>query len=143
MTNIFSNITIFAQAEGATPLVTQDATTAAPATQQAPAPAQQTTEQVVVQEDLQPVPEGPGWNSTILIYILLFVGIFFLMFMPQRKQRKAMQKLQSELKVGDTVVTAGGIYGKIATLEDGKATLELEQGRIQIVRSQIVAKVNK
>ena len=78
--------------------------------------------------------------TTILVYVLLFAGLWFLLFLPQRKQRKAMQKLQSELKVGDTVVTAGGIYGKIVSLDESKATLEVAQGRITFVRGQIVGK---
>lgn len=81
-----------------------------------------------------------GGMSTILIYVLLFAGLWFLLFLPQRKQRKAMQKLQSELKVGDVVVTAGGIYGKIVSIDEQKATLEVAQGRITFVRGQIVGK---
>lgn len=113
MENIIANIMLFAQ----------DA--AAPATQAA---------------DAAGAPQAPGGMSTILIYVLLFVGLWFILFLPQRKQRKALQKLQSELKVGDTVLTASGIYGKIVALDDTKATLEVVQGRIQFVRSQIVGK---
>ncbi len=126
MKNMFNEILIFAQATEAAPAQTQ---TAVPAENAAPAEGE--------------APQGFGGGiSTLLIYALLFVGIFFLMFMPQRKQRKAMQKLQSELKVGDTIVTGSGIYGKIASLDDAKATLEIAQGKIEIVRSQIVAKVS-
>lgn len=81
-----------------------------------------------------------GGMSTILIYVLLFVGLWFILFLPQRKQRKALQKLQNELKVGDSVLTAGGIYGKIVSLDDAKVTLEVVQGRIQFARSQIIGK---
>lgn len=112
MENIIANITVFAQAADA-------AAPAADAAQQVP---------------------GQGGGMTLLIYVLLFAGLWFLLFLPQRKQRKAMQKLQSELKVGDTVVTAGGIYGKIVSLDETKATLEVAQGRITFVRGQIVGK---
>lgn len=111
MENIIANIMLLAQ----------DA--AAPATQAADAGA----------------PQASGM-TTILIYVLLFVGLWFILFLPQRKQRKALQKLQSELNVGDTVLTAGGIYGKIVSLDDAKVTLEVVQGRIMFVRSQIVGK---
>lgn len=113
MENIIANIMLFAQ----------DA--AAPVTQAADAGAPQAM---------------GGGMSTILIYVLLFVGLWFILFLPQRKQRKALQKLQNELKVGDTVLTAGGIYGKIVALDDTKVTLEVVQGRIQFVRGQIVGK---
>lgn len=85
------------------------------------------------------VPQG-GW-VTALIYILLFVGLWFILFLPQRKQRKALQKLQDELKAGDSVLTAGGIYGKIVSLDGARVTLEVAQGRIVFARSQIVGKV--
>lgn len=111
MENIIANIMLFAQ--------------------DAAAPATQATEAGVPQT---------GGMTTLLIYVLLFVGLWFILFLPQRKQRKALQKLQSELKVGDTVLTAGGIYGKIVALDDAKATLEVAQGRIVFVRSQIVGK---
>ena len=111
MENIIANIMLFAQ--------------------DAAAPATQATEAGTPQA---------GGMTTLLIYVLLFVGLWFILFLPQRKQRKALQKLQSELKVGDTVLTAGGIYGKIVALDDAKATLEVAQGRIMFVRSQIVGK---
>lgn len=113
MENIIANIMLLAQ----------DA--AAPATQAA---------------DAAGTPQMGGGMSTLLIYVLLFVGLWFILFLPQRKQRKALQKLQSELKVGDTVLTAGGIYGKIVSMDEAKVTLEVVQGRIQFVRSQIVGK---
>lgn len=110
MENIIANLTLFAQEATGTP---------APGAEQMPA---------------------GGGMTTLLIYGLLFVGLWFLLFLPQRKQRKAQQKMQSELKVGDTVIAAGGIYGKIVSLEEHKATLEIAQGRITVIRSQIAAK---
>ncbi|MCD8298630.1 MAG: preprotein translocase subunit YajC [Opitutae bacterium] len=133
MTNMFSNITIFAQANDAAPAVVQESAPATTTTAVAPDAAAPAGEEAA--------PQGQGF-PIIAIYILLFLGIFFLMFMPQRKQRKAMQKLQSELKAGDTIVTGSGIYGKIVSLNETKATLEIAQGRIEVARSQIVAKVS-
>lgn len=84
-------------------------------------------------------PNG-GWSS-ILVWVLLFAGLWFLMFMPQRKKAKEQQKMQASLAVGDKVVTAGGIYGKIVSIDDNTATLEVDQGRITFVRQQIVHKL--
>lgn len=120
MENIIANLSIFAQAA---------AETAAPAVNAATDAA-----------GAQPQGVFGGGVTTVLVYVLLFAGLWFLLFLPQRKQRKAMQKLQSELKVGDAVVTAGGIYGKIVSLDEAKATLEVAQGRITFVRGQIVGK---
>ncbi len=83
---------------------------------------------------------GGGWSG-ILVWVLVFAGLWFLMFMPQRKRAKEQQKMQASLTVGDQVVTAGGIYGKIVSIDEQTAVLEVEQGRIKFVRQQIVAKV--
>lgn len=82
-----------------------------------------------------------GGFGGILVWVLVFAGLWFLMFMPQRKRAKEQQKMQASLTVGDQVVTAGGIYGKIVSIDEQTAVLEVEQGRIKFVRQQIVAKV--
>jgi preprotein translocase subunit YajC len=62
---------------------------------------------------------------------LLFLGlpiaaIFYLMVIPQRKQRAKQAAFLSKLSVGDEVVTTGGMYGPITYLEDGVAHLEVD-----------------
>jgi preprotein translocase subunit YajC len=62
---------------------------------------------------------------------LLFLGlpiaaIFYLMVIPQRKQRAKQAAFLSKLSVGDEVVTSGGMYGLITYLEDGVAHLEVD-----------------
>ncbi|MCR5183196.1 MAG: preprotein translocase subunit YajC [Opitutales bacterium] len=115
--NIFENIVMFAQEA----VVSATETSAA------------------VDEAQAGVPGGP--MSNILIWVLLFAGLWFLMFMPQRKRAKEQKKMQDSLAVGDQVVTAGGIYGKIVSIDEKTATLEVAQGRITFVRQQIVGKL--
>ena len=62
---------------------------------------------------------------------LLFLGlpiaaIFYLMVIPQRKQRAKQAEFIAKLGVGDEVVTTGGIFGTITHLEDGVAHLEVD-----------------
>ncbi|MFM9147758.1 MAG: preprotein translocase subunit YajC [Verrucomicrobiota bacterium] len=87
-----------------------------------------------------PAAEAPGGMSILLMYGLLLVGMYFLLFAPQRKRQKELEKLQSSLAVGDLVVAAGGIYGKVVSIKDDRITLELESGRMAVHKSSVMGK---
>lgn len=61
---------------------------------------------------------GGGGLAQFLPIILLFVGMWFLIIAPQRKRQKAHEKMLSELKSGDNIITNGGIYGTITNVKD-------------------------
>ena len=63
---------------------------------------------------------------SLLVLGLPIAAIFYLMVIPQRKQRAKQQAFLSKLGVGDEVVTSGGMYGTITYLEDGVAHLEVD-----------------
>lgn len=67
-----------------------------------------------------------GSIGSLLVLILPLGALMYLMIVPQRKQRQKHQQFVSGLKVGDEVVTAGGMYGTITFLEDGVAHLEVD-----------------
>lgn len=83
--------------------------------------------------------QGGGW-TILAMYALLFVGMYFLLFAPQRKRQKELEKLQSELAVGDKVLAAGGIYGRVVSLKDDRVTLELDSGRMTVHKSAVMGK---
>ncbi len=83
--------------------------------------------------------EQGGW-SILGMYALLFVGMYFLLFAPQRKRQKELEKLQSALSVGDKVLAAGGIYGRVVSIKDDRITLELDSGRLVVHKSAIMGK---
>ncbi|MEY5005153.1 MAG: hypothetical protein RI969_241 [Verrucomicrobiota bacterium] len=83
--------------------------------------------------------QSGGW-SILVMYALLFVGMYFLLFAPQRKRQKELEKLQSELSVGDKVLAAGGIYGRVVSIKDDRITLELDSGRLVVHKSAIMGK---
>ena len=83
--------------------------------------------------------QGGGW-TILIMYALLFVGMYFLLFAPQRKRQKELEKLQSELAVGDKVLAAGGIYGRVVSIKDDRVTLELDSGRMTVHKSVIMGK---
>ena len=86
---------------------------------------------------------APGGISDLLIQfapILLLVVIFWLLiFRPQQKRAKAQQAMLSQISRGDTVVTTGGIVGKVTKAVDGEdLEVEIAQGtRVKIVRGMI------
>jgi preprotein translocase subunit YajC len=84
-----------------------------------------------------------GGISDLLIQfapILLLVVIFWLLiFRPQQKRAKAQQAMLSAISRGDTVVTTGGIIGKVTKAVDGEdLEVEISQGvRVKLVRGMI------
>lgn len=77
---------------------------------------------------------------TSLMPILLLVVIFWLLiFRPQQKRMKAQQAMLGAISRGDTVVTTGGIVGKVTKAVDGEdLEVEIAQGtRVKVVRTMI------
>jgi len=66
-------------------------------------------------------------TSSLLIFALPVLLIGF-MFISQRRRLKETQRLQSGLSVGDEVITASGLIGRIVALDDMIATLEVSPG---------------
>jgi preprotein translocase subunit YajC len=75
-------------------------------------------------------PEGGGTSNWMLVIfvVLLFGLMYFVMIRPQRKRQKEHQHLIEELKRGDRVVTAGGIYGVIESISADSVTIKVESG---------------
>ncbi len=70
--------------------------------------------------------------------VLVFVIFYFLLIRPQSKQRKQHQELVNNLKKGDEVITAAGIYGKIHGVADNIVTVEIADNvRIKMDKQQI------
>ena len=68
---------------------------------------------------------GAGASMWVML-ILIFVVMWLFMIRPQRKQQKEMEKFRNELKKGDKVVTAGGIYGTVAEIQDRTVLLKVD-----------------
>lgn len=70
-------------------------------------------------------------------FILMFVVIYFFMIKPQQKRAKNEKQFESELKVGDKIVTKSGIHGKIAELTETTIVIETMSGKLKMERSSI------
>jgi preprotein translocase subunit YajC len=91
-----------------------------------------------------PQPGGGGgsqWMSFLPI-ILIFAIFYFLLIRPQQKRAKDHRTLLSTLKVGDQVLTNGGIYGRVTGLRDDVITLEIsDKVRVKVSRGHIAGVV--
>ena len=84
--------------------------------------------------------QGGNPYSGIIMLVLMFAVFYFLLIRPQQKRAKQHKALIDALKVGDNVVTAGGIHGKVAAVTDTVITLEIATGvKIRVNRSSVVA----
>ena len=66
-----------------------------------------------------------GFSPMIVVYVLFFAAMWFLMIAPQRKKQKEHQKMLTELKTGDEIVTTGGIYGVIVNVKDDRFVVRI------------------
>jgi preprotein translocase subunit YajC len=71
---------------------------------------------------------GGGSFVPLLMIVLLFAVMYFLLIRPQQKRRQQAVRMQSELAVGDEVITVGGLYGTIAAMDDEAVSLEVAPG---------------
>lgn len=77
----------------------------------------------------------------IIILVALFAVMYFLMIRPRQRQQREHESMIKELRAGDRVLIAGGIYGEIESLGDDTAILKLESGAtMKVARSSILGK---
>ena len=71
--------------------------------------------------------------------IILIVAIFyFLLIAPMRKRQKALQQLVENLKKGDRVVTNGGVYGEVASVQEKTVLLKVADNvKLKVAKSAI------
>jgi preprotein translocase subunit YajC len=60
--------------------------------------------------------------------VLLFGVMYFMMIRPQQKRRREAEQMQRSLKVGDQVITIGGLHGAVAAVEDDVVSIEIAPG---------------
>lgn len=70
--------------------------------------------------------------------IIIFAIFYFLLIRPQQKHLKAQKEMLNSLKVGDSVVTSGGLHGKITGLTEKVVTLEIAREiRVKVEKGSI------
>ncbi|KZK80288.1 preprotein translocase subunit YajC [Pseudovibrio sp. W64] len=81
----------------------------------------------------------PDVVMSIVPFVLIFVIMWFLIIRPQRQKMKSHQEMVSNLRRGDTVVTSGGLIGKVAKIvDDAELQVDIAEGtRVRIARAMI------
>lgn len=80
-----------------------------------------------------------------LVWILVVLGGMYLLFIrPQMKRQKEQQQLVESLQAGDRIITVGGIFGTIKSLDAERISLEVAPGVVvQIVRTAVGKKLEQ
>ena len=79
-----------------------------------------------------------GQISSFAMIGLMFAVVYFLLIRPANKQRREHAQLLSALKKDDEIVTAAGMWGKIVSLDDKFATVEIaDKVKIKMLRDRI------
>ncbi len=89
---------------------------------------------------LQLAPSNGGNNQYMgILMIVAMVAIFyFFMIRPQQKRQKDIQKAREAMKVGDKVITAGGLHGKIKEVAEKYMLIEVADGvRIRVEKTSV------
>jgi preprotein translocase subunit YajC len=77
----------------------------------------------------------------IIFVAAMFVIMYFLMIRPRQKQQKRHEEMMKELRPGDKVIVAGGIYGQIESLSEDTAILKIESGAtMKVARGSILGR---
>jgi preprotein translocase subunit YajC len=82
---------------------------------------------------------GNDMLISLLPFVLIFVIMYFLILRPQQKRVKQHQEMVTSLRRGDTVVTSGGLVGKISkVVDDAEIELQLADGvRVRQMRAMV------
>ncbi len=89
---------------------------------------------------LQEAQGGAAGYSGILMMVVIIAIFYFFMIRPQQKRQKDIQRAREAMKVGDKVVTAGGIYGKIKEIGSTFMLIEVSDGvRIRVDKASVFA----
>tara|TARA_B100001057_G_scaffold97106_1_gene93764 strand:- start:379 stop:672 length:294 start_codon:yes stop_codon:yes gene_type:complete len=84
------------------------------------------------------------FDPTLFLLFGFMILIYFLMIRPENKRRKTHQEMLSSLEVGEEIVTAGGILGKISKITDQYLELSISDNtKIKVQKTSISAVLPK
>lgn len=77
----------------------------------------------------------------LIFLVAIFAIMYFIMIRPRQKQQKEHDAMMKELRVGDKVIIAGGIYGQIDSLGEDTVILKVESGAtMKVARNSVLGK---
>ncbi len=83
--------------------------------------------------------------QALALPVIMIAFVYFGMIRPQKKKDKQIEEMRSEIKVGDEIITIGGIVGKVIVVKDDMITIETgaPKSRIELYKWSINTKVQK
>jgi preprotein translocase subunit YajC len=85
--------------------------------------------------------ESLGTWGMVIFLVAIFAFMYFVMIRPRQKQQKQQEEMLKELRAGEKVIIAGGIYGQIESLGEDTVILKLESGAtMRVARGSILGK---
>lgn len=92
----------------------------------------------------QAAPAAGNPITALIFPVFLLLIFYFMLIRPQMKRAKEHRAMVADLKVGDEVLTTGGLYGKIKSVEEGTVDLTLSQGvEVRLQKSAVTAVLPK
>lgn len=84
--------------------------------------------------------------QSLILMLIIFGIMYFLLIRPQQKKLKEHQAMVAALRRGDRVITQGGIFGKVTSVNEADKEVEVEIAtgvKVRVVRSTIATVINK
>ena len=75
---------------------------------------------------------GMGGMTSIIMIVAMLGIMYFLMIRPESKRKKEAEQMRNAMKIGDEIITIGGICGKIVHLKDDKFVIETGADQVRI-----------
>lgn len=92
---------------------------------------------------LAEVPAGaPSPILSFLPLVLMFIVFYFLLIRPQQKKQKELSVMVQNLKKGDRIITAGGVIGTVAGIQDDYVVMKVGDGemKMEVLKSAVTGK---
>ena len=88
-------------------------------------------------------PSSPAFS--LVLMVLLIAMIYFMMIRPQKKKEKADKEMRDSLRVGDEVITIGGVVGKVEKINEKSIIISTSAGKnkIEFLKSAIASVSSK
>ena len=102
--------------------------------------AEETVTEEVVEEVPQPEPTFMQQYGMWFLILGMIVVMYLFMWRPEQKRRKQMREFRDNLKKGDKIITAGGIYGVIKEVDGASLLIEVDSNvTLRIAKEMVVA----
>ncbi len=91
-----------------------------------------------------PAAPGGGLMMQLVMFLPLILIFYFLLIRPQQQRAKKHTEMVNNIKRGDTVVTSGGLIGKVNKVNDNEISVDLaENVRVRVIKSMVIEVRNK